>query len=83
MFEREARLDELKNSSEAIKEAIDEEFQAPIGLSWFFSLFKGMKLNIKRIHFRYEDDTMARRPISLGLMIDEIELTNAESHWVF
>lgn len=26
---------------------------------------------------------MARRPFSFGLMIDEIDFSNADSHWVF
>lgn len=59
------------------------EFKAPIGLSWLFSIFKGIVGSIKRIHIRYEDDLMASRPISFGFMIDEIELTNTDSHWVF
>lgn len=38
---------------------------------------------MKRIHLRYEDDSMVKRPISFGLMIDEIVLSNTDSHWQF
>lgn len=41
-------------------------------------------MSIKRIHIRYEDDYFnAARPFSLGFSIDEIELGNRNSHWVF
>lgn len=66
-----------------MQEKVEDEFKTPIGLNFLFNLFKGIKINVKRIHIRYEDDIMARRPISLGLMIDEIELVNYDSHWVF
>ena len=46
-------------------------------------MFKGVVGNAKRIHIRYEDDSMVKRPLSFGLMIDEISLENADSHWVF
>jgi hypothetical protein len=39
--------------------------------------------NIKRVHVRYEDDSMVTRPFSFGVMIDEIELASTDSHWMF
>lgn len=59
------------------------EFQKPIGLSWLFSLFKGIVGTVERVHIRYEDDSMARSPFSFGLMIEAAEMVNSDSHWVF
>lgn len=56
----------------------------PPGISWIFSLFQGIKLNINRIHVRYEDDYFnGHRPFSMGLMIDGISLDNTDNHWTF
>jgi Vacuolar sorting-associated protein 13, N-terminal len=46
-----------------------------------FALFNGLKLTVKRIHIRYEDDT--HNPFSIGLTIDKISLCNTNNHWDF
>jgi hypothetical protein len=49
-----------------------------------FSLFGGLKLEVKRVHFRYEDDYFqCFRPFSFGLMIDSIILDNSDTDWIF
>lgn len=81
---RENRIAEKKKREEEQEKSEKSEFSAPPGLSWVFSLFNGVKLNINRIHVRYEDDYFNNhRPFSLGLMIDAINLDNATNHWTF
>ena len=49
-----------------------------------FSLFGGLKVEVKRIHIRYEDDYFqSARPFSFGLMIDSLTLDNSETDWIF
>jgi hypothetical protein len=44
----------------------------------------GVKLELKRIHIRYEDDYFQHhRPFSFGFMIDSISLDNSETDWTF
>lgn len=44
----------------------------------------GFKLEVKRIHIRYEDDFFQHhKPFSMGLMIDSISLDNSTSDWTF
>ena len=48
------------------------------------SLFGGLKLEIKRIHFRYEDDYFqTNRPFAFGFMIDSLALDNSDTDWNF
>ena len=48
------------------------------------SLFGGLKLEIKRLHLRYEDDYFQQnKPFSFGLMIDSISLDNSDTDWNF
>ena len=78
--ERDKRLEEMAKK----KNASADEFEQPIGLSFFTSLFKGIQLNVKHIHIRYEDDYFSKsRPFSMGFLIDEIDFGNTSSHWTF
>ncbi len=53
-------------------------------LNLAFSLFGGLKVEVKRIHFRYEDDIFqSSRPFAFGLMIDSFTLDNSDTDWVF
>ena len=72
-------MNDAKNKNKS-----EKEFEQPIGLSFFSSLFNGIQLNIKHIHIRYEDDYFSRsRPFSMGFLIDEIDFGNTASHWTF
>ena len=56
--------------------------EPPINL--LISLIGNVKFVIKRIHFRIEDDYFNHhRPISFGLMIEEISFNTTDKHWVF
>lgn len=49
-----------------------------------FSLFNGIKVNVNRVHIRYEDDYFNHhRPFSMGLVIDAINLDSVDNHWTF
>ena len=44
----------------------------------------GLKIEVKRIHFRYEDDYFQHhRPFSFGLMIESIAMDNSDTDWLF
>ena len=78
--EREKRMNDLKGKSKKT----EDEFEQPIGLSFFSSLFNGIQLNVRHVHIRYEDDYFSHtRPFSMGFLIDEIDLGNTTSHWTF
>ena len=48
------------------------------------NLLGGLKLEIKRVHFRYEDDYFQHhRPFAFGLMIESIIMDNADTDWIF
>lgn len=73
-----------KRAADAKKKKNAKEFEQPIGLSFFSSLFNGIQVNIKHIHIRYEDDYFSMsRPFSMGFLIDEIDFGNTTSHWTF
>ena len=72
--------------SELGKEKKEEEaeFEQPIGTSFLTSLFNGIQLNVHHVHIRYEDDYFSHnRPFSMGLLIDEIDFGNTDTHWTF
>lgn len=59
------------------------EFKEP-PMNVIINLFGGLKLEIKRIHFRFEDDYFQNnRPFSFGLMIDSLTLDNSDTDWTF
>jgi hypothetical protein len=61
-----------------------EEFKAPPFIGFGFRVIKGVKLDIKKIHIRYEDDYFHNnRPFALGFIIDQISLDNSKVHWRF
>lgn len=59
------------------------EFKAPLGLNAIFNFLPGIKINIKNIHIRYEDDIFAKQQLAIGLRIEEIDFTTKKSHWEF
>ena len=75
-------MQRLKNFKKESKDAA-KAFEAPIGLSFVFDLFKGVKVNIRHIHIRYEDDIFSKEQTSFGLKIEEIDLSTVKSHWEF
>lgn len=52
-------------------------------LNIIISLLGGLKLDIKRIHIRYEDDYFQIEPFSFGFMIDSITMDNSDTDWNF
>jgi hypothetical protein len=53
-------------------------------MSIIINLLGGLKLEVKRIHFRYEDDYFQHhRPFAFGLMIDSITMDNSDTDWTF
>jgi hypothetical protein len=48
------------------------------------NLLGGLKLEIKRIHFRYEDDYFNHhRPFAFGAMIESVIMDNSDTDWTF
>jgi hypothetical protein len=48
------------------------------------NLLGGLKLEIKRVHFRYEDDYFQHhKPFAFGLMIESIIMDNSDTDWTF
>jgi hypothetical protein len=79
---RKKDLEKAKKKAEEAKKK--KEFKEVKGISWIISLLGGLKLEVKRIHFRYEDDYFqSTRPFSFGFMIDSISMDNSESDWQF
>lgn len=47
----------MKKMDEKVdKKALEQEFKEVKGLKWIIKLAGGLKIDIKRIHIRYEDD---------------------------
>lgn len=80
--------EQQKKKAEKLKKRAEQEkkgeFKEVKGISWIISLLGGLKLEVKRIHFRYEDDYFqAKQPFAFGFMIDSIQMENSESDWLF
>ena len=76
--------EERKKREKEAKDKKSEEIKEVKGLSWIISLVGGLKVDIKRIHFRYEDDYFQHhKPFSFGLMVESIQIDNSDSDWVF
>lgn len=53
-------------------------------MDFIMNFLGGLKIEVKRIHIRYEDDYFNHnRPFSFGFMIDHILLDNSETDWIF
>ena len=53
-------------------------------LNFAISLFGGLKLEIKKLHLRYEDDYFqCNKPFAFGFMLDSIMLDNSDTDWNF
>eukprot|EP00347_Sterkiella_histriomuscorum_P022380 403330690 len=50
----------------------------------FNSLMKNLKLSIKNLHIRFEDDYFsADSPYSFGVVTDKLDLTTSDTEWTF
>lgn len=48
------------------------------------NLLGGLKLEVKRVHFRYEDDYFQHhKPFAFGLTVESLVMDNSETDWVF
>lgn len=54
--EAKADLEKKKKKAEKAKKEKDKDFKLPPLLDYILKLTGGLKLEIKRLHFRYEDD---------------------------
>ena len=84
--QKEKRAQEKEEKAKKKQKAEDKkkEMKEPKFLSYIISLAGGLKLEIKRLHFRYEDDYFQHhKPFSFGFMIDSITMDNSESDWHF
>jgi hypothetical protein len=93
--EREKRREEKAKKNEELKEKIEEskekkekkasgELKEPPMMDTIMNFLGGFKLELKRIHIRYEDDYFQHnRPFSFGFMIDSISLDNSDTDWIF
>ena len=46
----------MKKIEEKVSKKDEQEFKEVKGLKWIIKLAGGLKIDIKRIHIRYEDD---------------------------
>ena len=93
--EKEKRREEKAKENEELKEKIEEtkekkekkasgELKEPPMMDTIMNFLGGFKLELKRIHIRYEDDYFQHnRPFSFGFMIDTISLDNSDTDWIF
>ena len=69
---------------EKVSKKDDQEFKEVKGLKWIIKLAGGLKIDIKRVHIRYEDDYFQHhRPFSFGFMIEHIAMENNDTDWQF
>lgn len=48
------------------------------------NFLKNLKLTIKRLHIRFEDDYFSMSsPFSFGIVIEKLELITTDSDWSF
>lgn len=48
------------------------------------NFLKNIKLTIRRLHVRFEDDYFSMStPFSLGVVVDNVELMSSDSDWIF
>jgi Vacuolar sorting-associated protein 13, N-terminal len=85
---RTKKMEELKQKIEETKEKKEKkasgELKEPPMMDTVMNFLGGFKLEIKRIHIRYEDDYFQHHnPFSMGLMIDSISLDNSDCDWTF
>jgi Vacuolar sorting-associated protein 13, N-terminal len=94
-IERERRRIERAKKNEELKEKIEEtkekqekkasgELKEPPMMDTIMNFLGGFKLELKRIHIRYEDDYFQHhRPFSFGFMIESLSLDNSDTDWIF
>lgn len=75
----------MRSSVKVDQDKQPKQFRDPTALlNSVFNFLQGIRVKVKRIHIRYEDDVNNfHRPFSLGFMIDGFNITNTESHWTF
>lgn len=86
--EKVKKNEELKQKIEEAKEKkkakASGDLKEPPMMDTIMNFLGGVKLELKRIHIRYEDDYFQHhRPFSFGFMIDAISLDNSETDWTF
>lgn len=80
------KLEEMKQMVQEAKQkkASGGELKEPPFMDTLMSFLGGVKIEVKRVHLRYEDDYFQHhRPFSFGLMIDALTLDNSDSDWTF
>lgn len=87
-LEKAANIEELKQKIEESKDKQEKkasgELKEPPFMDTLMNFLGGVKLEIKRIHIRYEDDYFQHyRPFSFGFMIDSISFDNSDTDWSF
>jgi hypothetical protein len=84
---RASRNEELKQRVEETKQKkkdSDGGVKEPPFMDFIMNFLGGLKIEVKRIHIRYEDDYFNHtRPFSFGFMIDHILLDNSDVDWIF
>ncbi len=64
------------------KKAKGDKKDPPVNL--LITLLGNIKMEIKRIHIRFEDDYFQHhRPFAMGLLIDSISFANVDTEWLF
>ena len=83
--ERAQRNEELKKRVEETKEKKKKgDLKEPPFMDTIMNFLGGFKIEVKRIHIRYEDDYFQHlRPFSFGVMIESISLDNSDTDWTF
>jgi hypothetical protein len=86
--DRAKKMEELRQKVQEAKEAKQKkasgEIKEPPFMDTLMSFLGGVKIEVRRLHVRYEDDYFQHhRPFSFGFMIDSITLDNSDSDWTF
>lgn len=79
-MDKQKKLEKQKKKAAGKKK---KDFKEP-PMKIIINLLGGLKLEIKRVHFRYEDDYFQHhKPFSFGLMIESIIMDNSDTDWTF
>ena len=85
-LEKAKERDEKKKKADKAKKkagAKKKDFKEP-PMKIIINLLGGLKLEIKRVHFRYEDDYFQHHaPFAFGVMIETIQMDNSDTDWSF
>ena len=84
-MEKQHRQEERKKKQAKQKEKAKKkkELKEP-PMKVIVNLLGGLKLEIKRVHFRYEDDYFQHhKPFAFGVMVESITMDNSDTDWIF